>query len=132
MKRKKTFYALSAAFLATSIHMGCESTPAKVPIEQQQRVVLAINPSNEMSKGDAEKIMKLYLRVCTFDCNEVTEMKDEGEYWVAAPILGSTWNQKQKDPIRLNKSTGAITWNYGPSYPSLPSLVDASKKETLH
>jgi hypothetical protein len=112
--------------LIVSAALGCHEDTARVELVKNGKEILAIKPTLVMPKETAEKIMWFYFLHNISGCGFPSEPVDEGEYWTSIPRVGYA-GQADKDPIRLHKRSGRISWGQGPSFDSLKAMVKAAK-----
>jgi hypothetical protein len=125
MKRtlfKSTFLTVAV----TMLQLDCQTDPAKAQIRAMGQEVLKIEPSPDMPKADAEKVMEFYFQTKISGCGFPGGLKDEGEYWTAVPQIGLT-GTPHKDAVRLHKRSGQTSWGSGPSFQSLDALVRSTR-----
>ncbi|GEM_PF-4140798 len=126
MSSARSALLLSAALVSFSMATSCQEDPARAGMLKDAKEILAIRPSPAMPKAMAEKIMRFYFLHNISGCGFPGELVDEGEYWTATPRVGIA-GKADKDPIRLHKGTGRISWGQGPAFESLKAMVKAAK-----
>lgn len=127
MRASSRFLAIAAG-LALAL-ASCQPTPPKVDIDALEKEVAAIQPSTEMTKAEATKIFQLYLKMEGVKATRINEVKDDGEFWSVDPILDLQFRSGGNKPMRIQKSTGAITWDDGPSFPTPQAMVSSSRSQ---
>jgi len=118
--------------LLIALAISCEA-PVKFPgyeggIATAAAEVKAIPPGPEVSQQDAEKIMCLYFFTQTHlgSCGgPQTPAVKKGDFWVANIRWGYV-AQLDPNPIKVQISTGKITWGNGPSFDTPQALATAA------
>lgn len=69
--------------------------------------------------------MGFYFQNNISGCGYSGEAVDEGDSWVSFPRAGFA-GHPSKDPIRLDKRSGRISWGAGPAYASPKAMTRAA------
>jgi hypothetical protein len=101
--------------IALRICVGCSTPPTAA--EERARLqanLRAVRAADGIDKSEAEVIAANYfLRFTPTACGYVAPAVDGGTVWLAMTYLGVT-STPTREPIRIHKQTGRITWSDGP------------------
>lgn len=128
---------LSAVFLA-GLLSGCASQQriTKEQLLREDRPLLhQIKISEEINEHEAELIAEAYFT--KFDPTRFgsrSKIYDGGQEWISNTALGNTVIKhffseeapvfETKEPIRINKKTGRVTWSDGPTVDDPRTIAD--------
>jgi hypothetical protein len=112
-----------AILLAILLVGSVVPTSASDPIQKVAR----IRPTPKITHEQASTIFNLYYSVHIHQRCLPTVTTSAGNYWVCYPPSDEDCNQ-DKEPMRIEMTTGRITWAKGPAYNSPQELAKAAKK----
>lgn len=106
-----------AVFLALScVLIGCSTLPTDEEhhrdLQAQLRAVLIEDGINEQEANVMAE--NYFLRFSPMSCGNVERVIDDGTFWIAKTSLGFA-QTPTRQPIRIGKGTGRVTWSDGPT-----------------
>ena len=99
--------------LVSSVLIGCASL--RDERAQLQDKLRTVNADDGITQSEAEIIAENYFsRFAPIACGSVTRPVDGGTNWIAKTYLGFA-SIETREPIRIDKQTGRVTWSDGPT-----------------
>lgn len=115
-------------FLALScVLIGCSTLPTadehRRDLQPRLRALVIEDGINEQ---EANVIAENYfLRFSPIICGSVARVTDDGTSWVARTCFGLA-AMPTREPIRVDKSTGRVTWSDGPTIQNSKAISNQS------
>lgn len=98
---------------------------SKSPFKREAAKVLSIKPGPHMTSEEAGDICWLYFVIHIGTPCFIGESVDEGDTWACTPNTGDDCSP-DKNPIRVKKTSGRVSWGSGPTYESPQALAKAA------
>jgi hypothetical protein len=105
-----------ATFISACILAGCSSLPSTDEYHSQLQAKLrTVVIEDGISQQEADVIAESYfLRFTPIACGSVARPIDGDTVWIAKTYFGIA-PMPTREPIRIDKRTGRVTWSDGPT-----------------
>jgi hypothetical protein len=110
----------------TLLLAGCDE-PAAISYPQELQALknrlATVNMDDGISKDEADIIAENYWALCGIGCGAMMPPEDWGQYWISKTVLGYA-ARPTREPIRIDKKSGQITWSDGPTIKNPKTMWD--------
>jgi hypothetical protein len=123
--RMKTFLPLFLTL--SSVLFGCATYPTageerrRLPVQLQDIV-----PEDGINAAEADVFAQSYFRRFGPMCGAASKVADVGEFWVSSTLVGFA-AAPTREPIRIEKRTGQVSWSDGPTVANPKTIWSAPR-----